>query len=52
MALIITTKQYIANWTGNGKKLNQLEPKQQSDILSGVTKAADNMIDFISKKVR
>ena len=31
---------------------NQLEPKRQSDILSGVTKAADNMIDFISEKVR
>ena len=44
------TVQYIANWTDNGKKLNQLEPKQQSDILSGVTKAADNMIDFISGK--
>lgn len=41
------TVHYIANWTDKGKKLEKLEPEKQSQILAGVTQAADKMADYI-----
>lgn len=44
------TVDYIANWTDNGQKLDQLDPEVQSKILSNTTKAADRMINFIEEQ--
>lgn len=44
------TVNYIADWTDNGQKLDQLDPEVQAKILTNTTKAADKMINFIEEQ--
>ncbi|MFD3388866.1 zincin-like metallopeptidase domain-containing protein [Ligilactobacillus salivarius] len=40
---------YIASWTGNGKKLQELKPEDKVKVLDDVLKVSDYLIELIEK---
>lgn len=42
------TVRYIASWTDHGKKINELDSNTQAAIFSGVTRASDKLVNYLS----
>ncbi|MBZ2406661.1 ImmA/IrrE family metallo-endopeptidase [Liquorilactobacillus hordei] len=43
------SKKYIADWTDNGKKLSDLDPKQQKKIIDSISKVSSGFDDVLVK---